>query len=154
MCGAVFDRPLVLDRLDPRPDCFCERFREVMRPYCNGPYFNEFEEDEQMKISVLIKDPGKKPRHVYIENSLKNLQTTVGGYIETVTLSEDAVIICNEEGRLRGLPYCCTICGVDFVGTVVIAGVKDEEFSDLPGDFKSWKLTFSSLFKEDADDGE
>jgi len=32
-----------------------------------------------MKISVLIKDPGKKPRHVYIENSLKNLQNTVGG---------------------------------------------------------------------------
>lgn len=50
-----------------------------------------------MKISVLIKDPGKNPRHVYIENSLKNLQATVGGYIETVTLATDAVIICNEE---------------------------------------------------------
>jgi len=24
-----------------------------------------------MKISVLIKDPGKNPRHVHIENSLK-----------------------------------------------------------------------------------
>ena len=57
-----------------------------------------------MKISVLIKDPGKNPRHVHIENSLKNLQNTVGGYIETVTLSDDAVIICNEEGRLQGLP--------------------------------------------------
>ncbi|MDO4750120.1 MAG: DUF3846 domain-containing protein [Eubacteriales bacterium] len=100
-----------------------------------------------MKISVLIKDPGKKPRHVNIENSLKNLQSTVGGYIETVTISEDAVIICNEEGRLQGLPYCCTICGVDFVGTVVIAGVAGEEFADLPGDFKGWKTLFSSLWE-------
>lgn len=32
-----------------------------------------------MKISVLIKDPGKKPWHVWIQNSLKNLQVTVGG---------------------------------------------------------------------------
>ena len=100
-----------------------------------------------MKISVLIKDPGKNPRHVHIENSLKNLQTTVGGYIETVTLADDAVIICNEEGRLQGLPYCCTICGVDLVGTVVIAGVAGEEFADLPGDFKSWKKMFRSLWE-------
>ena len=99
-----------------------------------------------MKISVLIKDPGKNPRHVHIENSLKNLQNTVGGYIETVTLSDDAVIICNEEGRLRGLPYCCTICGVNFVGTVVIAGVAGEEFADLPGDFKNWEKMFRSLW--------
>lgn len=101
-----------------------------------------------MKISVLIKDPGKKPRHVYIENSLKNLQATVGGYIETFTLATDAVVICNEEGRLRGLPHCCTICGVDFVGTVVIAGVAGEEFADLLGDFKSWKRCFRSLWED------
>lgn len=100
-----------------------------------------------MKISVLIKDPGKNPRHVYIENSLKNLQNTVGGYIETLTLADDAVIICNEEGRLQGLPYCCTICGVDLVGTVVIAGVDGEEFADLPGDFKGWKRMFASLWE-------
>lgn len=100
-----------------------------------------------MKISVLIKDPGKKPRHVNIENSLKNLQTTVGGYIETVKIAEDAVIICNEEGRLKGLPYCCTICGVSFVGTVVIAGVSGEEFADLSGNFKEWKRVFASLWE-------
>ena len=100
-----------------------------------------------MKISVLIKDPGKRPRHVHIENSLKNLQTTVGGYIETVTLATDAVIICNEEGRLRGLPYCCTICGVDFVGTVVIAGVAGEEFADLPGNYQEWKRMLPKLWE-------
>ena len=40
-----------------------------------------------MKISVIIKEPGRRPRHVWIENSLKNLQKTVNGYIETVTLA-------------------------------------------------------------------
>ena len=100
-----------------------------------------------MKISVLIKETGKQPRHVNIENSLKNLQNTVGGYIETVTLADDCVVICDEEGRLKGKPYCCNICGVDFVGTVVLAGVAGEEFSDLPGEWKDWKQMFSSLWE-------
>lgn len=38
----------------------------------------------KQKISVIIKEPDKKPRHVYISNTLENLQKTVGGYIETV----------------------------------------------------------------------
>ena len=33
-----------------------------------------------MKISVLVKEPGKVPRHVHIENSLSNLQKTGGGH--------------------------------------------------------------------------
>jgi len=57
------------------------------------------------------------------------------------------VIICNEEGRLIGLPHCCTICGIDFVGTIVIAGVEGEEFADLPGSFQEWKLVFRSLWE-------
>ena len=32
------------------------------------------------KIKVIIKEPGKKPRCVYISNTLENLQKTVGGY--------------------------------------------------------------------------
>lgn len=104
-----------------------------------------------MKISVLIKDPGKKPRHVWIQNSLKNLQATVGGYIETVTLATDCVIVCNEEGRLQGLPYNCTICGVDFVGTIILAGVQGDEFSDFPLSYKDAKVVFSNLFEEEHD---
>lgn len=105
-----------------------------------------------MKISVLIKDPGKKPRHVHIENSLKNLQQTVEGRIETVTLASDTVIICNEEGRLLGLPYNCCFCGLDFVGTIVLAGVEGEDFGDLPGDFKTWKRLFAELWEDQACD--
>ena len=54
------------------------------------------------KIGVLIKEPGKRPRHVNISNTLSNLQKTVGGYIETVTFSKEIVVICNEEGRIQG----------------------------------------------------
>jgi len=88
-----------------------------------------------MKISVLIKEPGGVPRYTNIENSLENLQQIVGGYIEAVTLASDLVVICNEEGRLNCLPYNCRICGVDFVGTIIFAGVEGEDFGNLPRQF-------------------
>lgn len=82
-------------------------------------------------MKVIIKEPGKKPRITEIENSLSTLQQAVGGYIETVTLAEDFCIICNEEGRLQGLPYNLTFCGVSFVGTILFVGVAGDEFVDL-----------------------
>ena len=82
-------------------------------------------------MRALIKEPGKNAVIKDIKNDLKELQGIVGGYIETVTITSDAVVICNEEGRLLGLPYNCNICGADFVGTIVLAGVKGDEFTDL-----------------------
>lgn len=93
------------------------------------------------KISVVIIEPGKRPRHVHISNTLENLQKTVGGYIETVTLASDLVIICDEEGRIKNKPYCCDICGISFVGTVLICGTKGEDFADIPLEFERLRET-------------
>ena len=49
-----------------------------------------------------------------------------------MTLTSDVVIICNEEGRLKNLPYNCDLFGVSLVGTIIFAGVDGEEFADLP----------------------
>ena len=56
-------------------------------------------------MRVIYKAPGCRPEPWDIPNTLEELQATVGGYIETVTLAKDAAIICNEEGRLLGHPY-------------------------------------------------
>ena len=99
------------------------------------------------KISVLIKEPGKKPRHVNISDRLENLQKTVGGYIETVTIAQDLVVICDEEGRLKGYPHCCSICGVDFCGTIILAGIDGEELGDIPVDYQQLKALFPKLWE-------
>lgn len=82
-------------------------------------------------MTVVYKAPGCAPEVREIGNTLKELQACVGGYIETVTLATDAVIICNEEGRLLGLPHNCEFLGIGFCGPVLVTGVAGEEFASL-----------------------
>lgn len=89
---------------------------------------------KERRILVIIKHPGEEP---YVEplfdNTLEAFQKAVGGCIETVTFAPDATIICNEEGRMIGLAHNCTALGVDFCGTILVAGVKGDEFASLKG---------------------
>lgn len=85
------------------------------------------------KIKVIIKRPDEEYGHVsWISDTLSNLQKTVEGYIETFTVSEDVVIICNEEGLIKQLPFNCRLCEQDFFGTIIVAGVNGDEFDSIP----------------------
>ena len=53
---------------------------------------------------MLVKRPGLPLRAEVVENTLRSRQELVDGPIECVTVTEDLAIVCNEEGRLRGLP--------------------------------------------------
>lgn len=80
---------------------------------------------------VLKKEPGKDPMLTDIDNTLESFQKNVGGYIETVTLTEELVIVCNEEGRIQSLPYNCTLIRVvDFYGTILVVGMQGEDYTD------------------------
>lgn len=61
--------------------------------------------NEQNTISVLLVEPDKYPRTVTIADTLEAMQNLVGGDIEEYMPFEDEVaIICNEEGKVNGLP--------------------------------------------------
>ena len=56
-------------------------------------------------MKVLVVEPEKEPYVKEISSGLSSLQKEVGGFIEAVYPLEDPVaIICNEEGKLEGLP--------------------------------------------------
>lgn len=82
-------------------------------------------------MKAIRKKPGCAPEIIDIDNTLAALQTEVGGYIETVSIA-NVVIICNEEGRLYGLPHNCRFVGVDFVGPILVVGRDKDEFCDVP----------------------
>lgn len=65
----------------------------------------EAEEKQSEKLKVLILEPGKIAKEVEIDDTLEAMQQTVGGRIEQLMPFEDEVaIVCNEEGKILGLP--------------------------------------------------
>ena len=64
-----------------------------------------FEAAKPDTMTVLLVQPNAYPRVVQIGTALEDLQHAVDGDIEAVYPFEDSVgVICNEEGKLRGLP--------------------------------------------------
>lgn len=76
------------------------------------------------KIRVLIVEPNKEPYEVILKNGLKPRQKLVGGLIEYCYLLDDdsVALICNEEGKILGLPFNREI-GYDVIcGNFIIVG--------------------------------
>ena len=83
------------------------------------------------RIRVLRAEPGGPVRELQIENRLEAFQKSVRGNIECVGLKDGAVLICDDEGKLKGLRPNRRFGGDLIVGTFLIAGV------DAEGDFYS-----------------
>lgn len=54
-------------------------------------------------LRIVLKKVGKTPEIMNIENTLEAKQELVGGLIEIVGLTEDILLVCNEEGKLDNL---------------------------------------------------
>ena len=99
------------------------------------------------KIKVLVVKPNKNPYILEIDNGLKALQEMVDGYIESVTLSPTAVLICNEEGRLAGLQRNRSVDGYSIVGTFMIMGFQEDEFASI-SDIDAEKYTKQLMIRD------
>lgn len=56
-------------------------------------------------MQILVVEPGKAPVITEIDGSLKEMQKIVGGTIQAVyPFLEDVALVCNDEGKMLGLP--------------------------------------------------
>ena len=69
-------------------------------------------------------------------NTLEALQAAVGGYIETVKLTTELTLVCNEEGIVRGLPFNGMVFNLPIYGDFLIV--------------KTWRDKFTTLSMEEA----
>lgn len=90
------------------------------------------------KMTVVLVEPNKEARIVKIDNTLKAMQGTVGGYIEAVYPYDDNVaIVCNGEGKIAGLPLNRALKDADgkvydvIAGTFFVAGLTGDNFGSL-----------------------
>jgi len=90
-------------------------------------------------IQVVLVEPGKLARIVEVGTTLDAMQRTVGGSIEAYYPFEEQVcIVCNDEGKINGLPLNRAIRDADtgdiadiIAGTSFICDCSGESFGSL-----------------------
>lgn len=110
------------------------------------------EPEPKEKITVLVVEPGEVPYAKEIDSGLESLQSEVDGWIEAIYPFEDPVaIICNEDGKLNGLPLNRAIISEEtsdvmdiIAGKFLIAGLTDDNFGSLTDEQIK---TFSQKFR-------
>ena len=96
-------------------------------------------------MKVLMVEPGKSPYAAEIESGLKSLQAAVGGDIQAVYPYEDPVaLICNDEGKLLGLPLNRPL----WDGADVLAGPGFLAGCDSEGNMTSLPQSAMDFYKE------
>ena len=100
---------------------------------------NDGQEIEADKpIEVLLVEPGQYARMTTIGSSLEDMQKVVGGYIQEAPFFRDPVtLVCNEEGKISGLPLNRALWDEDglmydvIAGTFLVVGLGEEDFVSL-----------------------
>lgn len=94
------------------------------------------------KVTVLQAKVNEEPEVKVIENNIDEMQKIVGGWIETVRISKDIIMVVNEEGMLQELPFNFftmvstsdgnSVKPVDeILGDVFFVSIAGEDFSSL-----------------------
>lgn len=110
------------------------------------------EPEQKEKITVLVVEPGEVPYVKEIDSGLESLQSEVDGWIEAIYPFDDPVaVICNEEGKLNGLPLNRAIISeetsdvIDIIsGKFLVVGLTDDNFGSLTDEQIK---TFSQKFR-------
>lgn len=96
------------------------------------------EVQQEEPITVLVVEPEKVPFVKEIDPGLKSLQNEVDGWIEAVYPFEDPVaIICNEEGKMNGMPPNRALYDEDgqvydiVAGQFLVVGLTEDNFGSL-----------------------
>ena len=87
---------------------------------------------KEKELRIVLKKVGEIPEIMNIENTLKAKQKLVGGLIEVVSVTDNILLICNEEGKLENL-FPNLVFDYDYIaGDCFFVGDDYEN-----GDFKS-----------------
>ena len=84
------------------------------------------------KIRIFIKRPDVAVEAIEVPNTLKALQELVDGNIEVIGLFPNIVVIVNEDGVLKSMPFNMYLGGHWLCGPVLFVGVKGEDFTHAP----------------------
>lgn len=92
------------------------------------------------KIKVIYCPANSAPVEKVISNTLKAMQELVGGNIEAHGATTGTALICNEEGRILGMPENMSAPFAGLCGDVFLCGTDGEDFASIADDEVSFWL--------------
>lgn len=96
-------------------------------------------------MRALVVPICENPYVADIQPGLKNLQKFLLGYIECVYLSDSAVLICNEEGKMLGFTPNRVYQDDIICGDFIIVGTSEDDFCDISEeDIKKYTNMFAN----------
>lgn len=141
----------VSQTVDVEADSYAAAEQKASEGFYDGQYpFDEgteavidFEVNEKPpeKIKVVLLEPGKLARIAEIGTKLEDLQAAVGGMIEAAYyFPEPVCLVCNDEGKINGMPFHRGIRDADgkiidiIAGPAFICDCSGENFGSLTDD--------------------
>ena len=106
-------------------------------------------------MTVLAVMPGKKPVKTELDGSLESMQEFVGGTIQAIypSMEDPIALICNDEGKLLGLPWNRPLFDEDgnlydiIAGTFFVVGLTKDDFGPLsPELIRKYTAVFDTVF--------
>lgn len=82
-------------------------------------------------MRIVVKEPRKPAMVKTIDGTLEEMQTIVGGHIETVPFANNIICVCNEEGIVNDLPFNFSMPPFFIFGTAFFCGVDGEDMVGL-----------------------
>lgn len=82
-------------------------------------------------MKIIVKKAGQIPEVREVENELHVFQEIVGGYIECFPIFNNVLCVCDEEGKLKGLPINFAFAGDIIVGDVFFCAENEGDFESL-----------------------
>lgn len=105
-------------------------------------------------IDVVVIERGKSPYMITIPDTLESYQSIVGRYIEVVPINDRVVILCDDEGKLKGKPANRRFENDVICGTFIVIGMDGENFRSLTTqEAKATQMRFDKTIsnKQDKD---
>lgn len=96
-------------------------------------------------MRVLVKEVGKDAEVREIDDSLESMQGIVGGYIEDVYIGNGVHIVCNEEGKIDGLPTNLETEYDEIVGNVLFCATDAWDYCSLTDEQIEYAQTWCIL---------
>ena len=111
-------------------------------------------EENRTTMRVILCKPDERAKVIEMEDSLESMQNMVGGLIEEYMPWDDEVaIVCNEEGKMNGLPlnrgitdengHLQDIIAGDFF--ICYAPIESERFLSMPPELEEKYLEMFEL---------